>query len=241
LNALFVLQASLAAAILAGDVARRLNVVVVDNWADMKTQCEAGSEVSLAQSFEGDSASYPGPINFSGKVCVIRGNGKTLDAGGAGGFFTGSGTGSSLEVHDLTLRNGNVSDFKAVFLDFFVNFPSTSGGPHGISLQFPAGHMERSSAGRCPFDSTRIAAKLGTELPTSECQLSFALLFSSIRALSAKRTISNFRSNSWRGTCNCQGGAIFSNNGANVEIHTSSFISNEALTVCTKISYLEIT
>ena len=40
LNALFVLQASLAVAILAGDVARRLNVVVVDNWADMKTQCE---------------------------------------------------------------------------------------------------------------------------------------------------------------------------------------------------------
>ena len=122
LNALFVLQASLAVAILAGDVVRRLNVVVVDNWADMKTQCEAGFEVSLAQSFEGDSASYPGPINFSGKVCVIRGNGKTLDAAGApdccGRFFTGSGTGSSLEVHDLTLRNGNVSDFKAVSWTF---------------------------------------------------------------------------------------------------------------------------
>jgi hypothetical protein len=38
LNALFVLQASLAVAILAGDVARRLKVVVVDNWADMKTK-----------------------------------------------------------------------------------------------------------------------------------------------------------------------------------------------------------
>jgi hypothetical protein len=81
LNALFVLQASLAVAILAGDVVRRLKVVVVDNWADMKTQCEAGYEVSLAQSFEGDSASYPGEIDFSGKVCVIRGNGKTIDAG----------------------------------------------------------------------------------------------------------------------------------------------------------------
>ena len=108
LNALFVLQASLAVAILAGDVVRRLNVVVVDNWADMKTQCEAGYEVSLAQSFEGDSASYPGEIDFSGKVCVIRGNGKTLDAGGAGRFFTGSGTGSSLEVHGLTLRNARL-------------------------------------------------------------------------------------------------------------------------------------
>ena len=133
LNALFVLQASLAVAILAGDVVRRLNVVVVDNWADMKTQCEAGYEVSLAQSFEGDSASYPGEIDFSGKVCVIRGNGKTLDAGGAGRFFTGSGTGSSLEVHDLTLRNGNVSDFKAVFLDFSVNFPPRPGGGHATS------------------------------------------------------------------------------------------------------------
>ena len=103
LNALFVLQASLAVAILAGDVVRRLNVVVVDNWTDMKTKCEAGYEVSLAQSFEGDSASYPGEIDFSGKVCVIRGNGKTLDAGGAGRFFTSSGTGSSLEVHGLPL------------------------------------------------------------------------------------------------------------------------------------------
>ena len=128
LNALFVLQASLAVAILAGDVVRRLNVVVVDNWADMKTQCEAGYEVSLAQSFEGDSASYPGEIDFSGKACMIRGNGKTLDAGGAGRFFTGSGRRSSLEVHGLTLKNGkihslffkggSVSNFKAVFRNF---------------------------------------------------------------------------------------------------------------------------
>jgi hypothetical protein len=127
-NAVFVLQASLAVAILAGDVARRLDVVVVDNWADMKTQCEAGHEVSLAQSFEGDFASYPGEIDFSGKVCVIRGNGKTLDAGGnveanvltgkSGRFFTGTGTGSSLEVHGLTLRNGVPSGkrFQSCFL-----------------------------------------------------------------------------------------------------------------------------
>jgi hypothetical protein len=140
LNALFVLQVSLAVAILAGDVVRRLNVVVVDNWADMKTQCEAGYEVSLAQSFEGDSASYPGEIDFSGQVCVIRGNGKTLDAGGAGRFFTGSGAGSSLEVHGLTLRNGktlkSVSDFKAVFLESSLNFPPRPGGPHGTTFDW---------------------------------------------------------------------------------------------------------
>ena len=128
LNALFVLQASLAVAILAGDVVRRLNVVVVDNWADMKTQCEAGYEVSLAQSFEGDSASYPGEIDFSGKACVIRGNGKTLDAGGAGRFFTGSGTGSSLEVHGLTLRNGVPSGkrFQSCLLGLLRELSSTS-------------------------------------------------------------------------------------------------------------------
>jgi hypothetical protein len=46
-----------------------------------------------------------------------------------------------------------------------------------------------------------IAAKLGAK-GRGKCQLSFALLFSSIRPVSAKRTISSFRSNSRRATCN---------------------------------------
>jgi hypothetical protein len=74
----------------------------------MKTKCEAGgNEVTLAgSSFDGDSL-YPGQIDFSGKTCVVIGQGQTLDAKGAGRFFFGSGAGSSLEVHGLILKNGN--------------------------------------------------------------------------------------------------------------------------------------
>jgi hypothetical protein len=54
---------------------------------------------------------------------------------------------------------------------------------------------------RCSVDSAPIATKLGAKV-RGECQLSFALPFSSIREFSAKGTISNFRSNSRRDTCN---------------------------------------
>jgi hypothetical protein len=70
-----------------------------------------------------------------------------------------------------------------------------------FSLQFPAGHMQLTSTGRQTLNSTRVATKLGPGRH-GECQLSFALLFSSIQALSAKRTFSNFRSNSRRGIWN---------------------------------------
>jgi hypothetical protein len=46
-------------------------------------------------------------------------------------------------------------------------------------------------------------------------------------ALFVKRTISKLSSNSWRGTCNFQGGAIFAS-GADVKIYTSVFESNSA-------------
>ena len=49
------------------------------------------------------------------------------------------------------------------------------------------------------------------------------------------RIISKFRSNSRRATYNFQGGAIAAGNGAIVEIHTSSFISNAAGQVCSMI------
>jgi hypothetical protein len=54
-----------------------------------------------------------------------------------------------------------------------------------MSLQFPAGHMELPMTGRCSFDSTCIATKLDAGR-WGKCQLSFALLFSSIRAYSTK-------------------------------------------------------
>jgi hypothetical protein len=103
-----------------------------------------------------------------------------------------------------------------------------------LLLQFPAGHMELPLTGRCALNSTRIATKLGT-VGRGKCQLSVVPRFSSIRAFSAERTISKFRSNSRRGTYDNQGGAILAADGANVEIHTSSFISNAARPVCSII------
>ena len=91
--------------------------------------------------------------------------------------------------------------------------------------------MELSVIGPRTVDFAPIATKLGAKV-RGKCQRSFALLFSSNRAVSAKRTISNFRSNSRRGTYNFQGGAIYAYKGANVEIYTSNFISNEAIEVC---------
>jgi hypothetical protein len=93
---------------------RLLSKVTASNWEEIKTKCEAGdSEVSLSDSF--DSSVYPGQIDFSGKTCVIIGQGQTLDqknsrrkGQSSGLFFFGSGAGSSLEVHGLVLKNGAV-------------------------------------------------------------------------------------------------------------------------------------
>jgi hypothetical protein len=72
----------------------------------------------------------------------------------------------------------------------FPEFSPCLGGPHATS-----------STCHC---STNVARNWinYTGICKSTFQLSFALLFSSIRALSAKRTISNFRSNSRRVTWN---------------------------------------
>jgi hypothetical protein len=79
--------------------------VEVTTWTELKTQCGLGGvEVSTAHSLPVDS--YPGEILIrAGKTCVIHGNGKTLDAGGGGRIFSASGTGpgSSLQVHNLAL------------------------------------------------------------------------------------------------------------------------------------------
>jgi hypothetical protein len=165
-------------------------------------------------------------------------------------FFFGSGTGSSLEVCEVTMRNGKVlgvissSLLLRNVLKFSLQFPAgdmqltsterysldstrvaTKLGPVRqcecqlsfaplfssiraleknylkFSLEFPAGHMELSLNGHCFFYSEPNAKKRGAD-NLGKCQLSFALLFSSIRTFPAKITISNFRSNSRRGTCN---------------------------------------
>jgi hypothetical protein len=106
-----------------------LSKVTAANWAELKNKCEAGgNEVTLSDSF--DASSYTG-IDFSGKTCVVKGQGQTLDAKGAGGFFYGSGAGSSLEVHGLVLKNGKVTgkvSSLCALPRFFLTFPPCPGG-----------------------------------------------------------------------------------------------------------------
>jgi hypothetical protein len=93
--------------------------VVANDWAELKTLCEAGGNVvTLSGSF--DASEYVEQIDFSGVTCVVKGQGQTLDAKGAGRFFYGNGAGSSLELHGVILKNGNanVSNSKAVFREF---------------------------------------------------------------------------------------------------------------------------
>ena len=87
---------------------RRLSTVTANNWAEMKDLCEAGgNDVTLSES-SFDASSYPGQIDFSGKSCIIWGSGQTFDLGGAGRFAYGHGSGSSLELHGLIIKNGRV-------------------------------------------------------------------------------------------------------------------------------------
>jgi hypothetical protein len=77
--------------------------------------------------------------------------------------------------------------------DGLQNVPDFSlcpGGPHGLLMN-----------GQCALNSPSILMKLGSTV-RGEFELSIALLFGFILAFSAKRTISNFRSNSRRKTCN---------------------------------------
>jgi hypothetical protein len=63
-------------------VAAGANVVAHD-WAELKALCEAGdNEVALSKSF--DASAYAGQISFSRVTCVVKGQGQTLDAKGAG-------------------------------------------------------------------------------------------------------------------------------------------------------------
>ena len=84
---------------------RRLNEVVANDWAELKNLCEAGgNDITLSPSF--DASSYPGQIDFSSKSCIIRGSGQTFDLGQQGRFAYGEGSGSWLELHGLTIKNG---------------------------------------------------------------------------------------------------------------------------------------
>jgi hypothetical protein len=64
-----------------------------------------GGDVTLSKAFV--AGAYPGQIRIPrGGTCVFRGKGQVLDARNAGRLFSVSGTGSSLEIHGLVLKNG---------------------------------------------------------------------------------------------------------------------------------------
>jgi hypothetical protein len=93
----------------------RRRLIEVTNWEAMKTACGSSGTVILSDDFVmGTYTPTPSPqsggIDFSGKQLVIIGNNKTLDAGEKGRFFYGSGSGSSLEVRNVTMRNGKNTD-----------------------------------------------------------------------------------------------------------------------------------
>ena len=96
-------------------IPRRLSAVTAKDWAELKSLCEAGgNEVTLSQSF--DASSYPGQIDFSGKSCVIQGSGQTFDLGQQGRFAYGEGSGSSLEMNGMTIKNGKADDVSLLSL-----------------------------------------------------------------------------------------------------------------------------
>lgn len=99
--------ASTAAAKRAGELA---------NWSALVEACQASGNYTLSPSF--DAGGCAKPIDFSGKQISISGNGAVLDAKGRCSFFTGNADSgnspTSLELHDLTLKNGNSANGGAI-------------------------------------------------------------------------------------------------------------------------------
>jgi hypothetical protein len=151
---------------------RLLSKVTAANWGELKTLCEAGgNEVTLSNSF--DASSYPGQIIFSGKTCVVKGQGKTLDAKEGGRFFYGSGAGSSLEVHGLVLKNGHVGYVSSLCaLPRFFERTICQKNYLKLLLQFLGRDMGRSLNNHRSVNSVRIAMKLGA-VGRGESQHSF--------------------------------------------------------------------
>jgi predicted outer membrane repeat protein len=204
----------------------------VTNWSEMRIACEAGGEdVILSSSF--NAGSYPGSIDFSGVACVIRGQGQTLDAAmtlESGGntstslkrFFSGSGPGSRLEVHALTLKNGEVSSVGSIYADDLK-----SGGAiyaYNADLQFYNVTFETnlaSQGGAIHINGGSMITN-GTKFYSNVATTYYG---GAVYCTQANVTIysSTFESNS----ATVYGGAIRVDGGS-LEIHDSSFESNVA-------------
>jgi hypothetical protein len=82
-------------------------VSIVFDWNAVEEACSAGSiHIVLSDSFM--MGPYTEQCVFSGRKLTVQCNGATLDAAKNGRFFTGSGSGSALELHGCTLQSGTV-------------------------------------------------------------------------------------------------------------------------------------
>jgi hypothetical protein len=191
-------------------------VVFVATWMELKTQCEEGEsivEVSLAESFNGSAASYPGQIDFTGKTCVIRGGNRVIDMGSRGRFAFAEGCDSSLEVHSLHIQNGNVQG-------------------HGGAI-FISGVSAKLAIYNSTFkDNTMTAVGRSDEINSRG-----GAIYSSSASLTLWNTTfeSNTSPNSdvgvWHDNSDrCGGGSVYAAD-SSVEIRTCLFINNKALRV----------
>jgi hypothetical protein len=97
------------------------------NWQQLKSRCansacntaNGGCTIALSDNFV--MGSYTSAVSFSDKTITIWGQGKFLDAAGGGRFFSGNGAGSSLELHDAVLQNGN-ADSDNVSSSFHLHY-----------------------------------------------------------------------------------------------------------------------
>jgi hypothetical protein len=81
----------------------------VASWAQLVTACApAGIRANITLSPAFQMGAYTNSIRFKGQLITIFGNNATFDAGQNGSFFNGDGSQgiASLELHDITLKNG---------------------------------------------------------------------------------------------------------------------------------------
>jgi hypothetical protein len=176
------------------------------NWNQLKNRCansacntaNGGCTIALSDNFV--MGSYTSEIDFSGKTLNIWGQGKVLDASGGGRVFIGQSAGSFLELHDAVLQNG--------YAAMLVCNGGTNAGQMCFSEQNCPGSYCSAAVSRMPVSGTFLnflyvraghmgqfrmtAADFARIIPNFDAGsksgrwFSFALLFGSIRAISAK-------------------------------------------------------
>jgi predicted outer membrane repeat protein len=200
---------------------------------------------------------YTNDIDISGKVVVIFGTNAVLDANQKGRFFRGDGSKgeSSLELHNITLQNGNVDTITpdcggAIYVigsgvklvmhgtSFISNraygggtSPPTGGGGaicayHGPDVKIYTSEFKNNSAGFGGAICAEYGANVeihASDFKTNSASYSHGGAIYAF-ACDVKMYASIFESNTA-----LEGGAVSAEgSGVTLEIHDSSFISNEA-------------